>query len=151
MKVVLLKTVKGVGAEGDAVNVADGHAINFLLPQKVAVKATPEALEKAEKIRAERIAHKEEIMANAKKYADKIKGASIKFKKKTTDGTKLFGAINEKDIIDAVEVELKIALEKKQVKVPKHIKEIGKYEVEIHLAEDIYANLKIEIEAETDK
>lgn len=148
MKVVLLKKIKKLGNEGDIINVADGYAINFLIPQGQAVKATEHAVQAAETIKANRIAHKEEITKNAKKYADKISSAIIKFKRKVSSGDKLFGAISEKDIIDAIEKDLKIALEKKQIKMAHHIKTTGKHEVEIHLAEKINAKITIEIEAE---
>ena len=149
MKVVLLDNVKKIGMKGDIVNIADGYAMNFLLPQKLAEKATDKAVKKAESVRAERIAHKEEIIKNAQKYADKLAKTTLTFKRKVADdGEKLFGGVSEKDIINELEKIAKIAIDKKQVKLAHHLKTLGGHEVNIHLADKIDAKVSIKIEAE---
>lgn len=149
MKIVLVQSVKNLGEKGDIVELADGYAHNFILPKKIGKKATPDVLKWAEGIIAERVAQKEEIAAKAKEFVEKIKKTTLKFKRKTTkNGKKLFGAVSEKDIAEELEKTVKIHLEKKQIKMKHHIKEIGISEVEIHLSEDINTVVKVEVEAE---
>ena len=149
MKVVLLDNVKKIGMKGDVANVADGFALNFLFPQKLAEKATGQATKRAEAVRAERIAHKKEIMEDAKKYAEKVAKTTLLFKRKVAeDGEKLFGGVSEKDIVEALEKEAKISIDKKQVKLAHHLKILGGHEVDIHLAEDMNVKISVQIEAE---
>lgn len=147
MKVVLLKKVPKIGEEGDAVDVADGYALNFLLPQKLAEKANPANLARAEKIRSERVAKREEILKDAKKFADKLTGITLKFKRKVAKN-KLFGGVSEKDIVEALAQEAKMTVDRKQVKMAHHLKELGAHEVEVHLAENFNVKVKVEIIAE---
>lgn len=149
MKIVLVQTVKNLGEKGDIVELANGYAHNFILPKKLGKIATPENLKWAENIIAERVAKKEEIAKKAKEYAEKISKIVLKFTRKTTkDGKKLFGAVSEKDIAEELEKTAKVQLDKKQIKIKHHIKEVGEFEVEIHLSEDVNTKVKVIIEPE---
>jgi large subunit ribosomal protein L9 len=149
MQVVLKTKIPGLGEMGDVIAVAPGYAQNFLIPQKKAVLANKGNVAWAEKLQAERIAKKQEIIKNAQKYADDLAKLKLVFSRKTTaDGHKLFGAVAEKDLIAKIEKEAKIHLEKKQIEMKHHLKETGEYTIKIHLAEDIYTDVKVVIEPE---
>ena len=144
-----MKKVKDLGEVGDIKEVADGFAINFLLPRSLAKKANKETLKWAENMQKERIAKKAEINKKAKEIADKLKKTTLSFVRKTTkkDGDKLFGAVVEKDIIEELKDKEKIELEKKQITM-KHFKETGQFEAELHLSEEVNVKIKIQITAE---
>ena len=147
MKVILKKRVKNLGEAGDLVEVSSGFFMNFLAPQSLAVKASSGNLKWAEKMRSDRVARREEIIKNAREFADKISQSKLVFEMKVAEGGKLFGAVSEKDISEKLKNDLKISLDKKQIRLKKHLKEIGNFSVEIHLADEISTDLKIEIVA----
>jgi len=147
MKVVLTQRVVNLGEIGDVVAVSDGYFTNFLARKNLAKPADAANLKWAEARRANRVARREEILKNAEKYAAKIAKAKLTFEVKVSENGKLFGAIGEKDILEKLENDLKISLEKKQIRLKNHFKKIGEFSVEIHLAENISENLKIEIVA----
>ena len=147
MKVILTQKVPNLGQEYDVVNVKPGYARNFLLPKSLATIATPAQIKRAEKVKAERVKQLEEIIKNAGKIADQLKGVTLKFKKKTK-GEKLYGSIAEKDIIEALKKVQKVEISKEMIKMKEHFKTVGDHKVKIHLAEKVDAEIKVVIEAE---
>jgi len=146
MNLVLQKDVKNLGFAGDVVSVAVGYARNFLIPKGFAIEATPTEIERAEKIRAERIAKREEIAKNAEKIAEKLKNIVVKIARKVSGGTKLFGGVSESDIADALKDQAKIELDKSHIHLKNgHLKTLGEHSVDIHLHGDTHATVVIEI------
>ena len=143
MKVILSTDVKGVGRKGELKNVADGYAINALFPKKLAVPATPEAILKLDRDEEKKKLDEVKKVAIEKELAKKISGMTITLVRKAEKG-KLFGAIHEGDIIQALEKE-NIIVDKKQIVLEKHIKEAGTYQVEMHFAFGGKASLTVVI------
>lgn len=141
MKVILLADVKNVGKKGEVVNASDGYARNFLFPRKLAQEATTENLhilnQKKENERRKKVAETEEAQA----LADKLKGKEIKITAKSGEHGRLFGAITNKDIADAIKSQFNIDIEKKKVAVDT-IKQIGVYDVEVKLYAEISTKMK---------
>jgi large subunit ribosomal protein L9 len=125
MKLVLLKDVKNMGRAGTAVDVADGHAINFLIPRKLAILATTAALKQAEAITAQ---HVEMKNVQAKLIAERLatlSEGSVTILKKVNEKGHLYDAVGAMEIAQATELPLDaIALEKP-------IKEVGTYDVPV--------------------
>jgi large subunit ribosomal protein L9 len=141
MKVILLADVKSVGKKGEVINASDGYARNFLFPRKLAQEATDENLhilnQKKENERRKKVAETEEAQA----LADKLKGKEVKIAVKTGDHGRLFGAITNKDIAEAIKSQFNIDIDKKKVAVDT-IKQIGVYDVEVKLYAEISTKMK---------
>lgn len=148
MKVIFLKDVAGVARINDIKEVAGGYAYNFLFPQKLAKAATPESIKQAEEAKANAVAHKDELKENAKEIGKKLDGMKLVFKAKTAEGGHLYGAIAEKDLIEKIEKEGKVELAKKNIKMEKHIKELGEHEVEIKISDEVSVKVKVVVEEE---
>lgn len=111
MQLILTKNVPKLGHEYDIINVKAGFARNFLLPQRKAIIATPGEIARTEQMRADRLKKLEEVLANAKELADKLKKVTLTFKKKVR-GEKLYGSIGPKDIVDALAESEKVEVKK---------------------------------------
>lgn len=144
MQVVLNKDVKKLGYRGDLVKVKSGYFRNFLSPEGLAAMATP-ALLKLHQVRKEKmVMQKEELLAKAREAISKLKGLTVTIKAKVSDKGKLYGAITEKDVIDAVEAATKIKLEKDFLKM-EHFKAVGEYSAVIHLGEGLEEKITVVI------
>ncbi len=146
MKVVLIKDVEKLGKEGDVVEVKPGYARNYLFPKKLAVDATPANLKLAEKKRKQRLKREREKIEHMKSLAEKLSGMKLTFYKKAGEKNRLFGSVTSKDIVEALQNTYNIELDKKSIHLEHPIKELGSFEVEVHLYEDI--NTKIEVVVE---
>lgn len=148
MKVIFTQDVAGTARKNDVKEVSVGYASNFLLPKGLAKIATSKAIKDAEALKANAVAKKEELKANAKEIGAKLNGLKLVFKAKVGENGHLYGAIAEKDIMEKVEKEAKVELAKKNVKMAKHIKELGDYEVEIKISESVSVKIKVTVEEE---
>lgn len=148
MQVILLENIAKLGDLGDKVDVKSGYGRNFLIPQKKAVPATAENLEQFEARRAEL-----EIIANGKLgeatvRAGSINELAISITAKAGEEGKLFGSITVRDICEAVGVQ-GIELEKSEVRMPGGpIRELGEFDINIHLHPEVDAVLKLSVVAE---
>ena len=99
MKVILLEDVKTLGKKGEIVNVNDGYARNFIIPQKKGIEATPQNLNnlKLQKANDEKIA--KEKLEEAKKFAEELSKLTVVVKIKGGEGGKVFGSVSSKGII----------------------------------------------------
>jgi large subunit ribosomal protein L9 len=147
MKVILKTRIPNLGFEWDIVNVKDGYARNYLLPKKLADLATPKLIKLAEKRMEERVKQMEELVLSAKETAEKLGKIELLFTKKAR-GTKLYGSISEKDIVESLKKEHKLEIDKDSVRLKESLKELGDHKVSIHLAEGVEASIKVTIEAE---
>jgi large subunit ribosomal protein L9 len=145
MKVILEKRVEKLGLPGEVVNVADGYARNFLIPNKCAVPATKNNID-----RVQRVVKKLELeyikeVDEAKKVAAQIEKLSVTVKMPAGENDRLYGAVTAHQIVDAM-AEKGITLEKKKVHLPEHIKDLGEHQVEIKVHPDVTAKLKLLVE-----
>jgi len=148
MKVILEKDVKNVGKAGAVVEVSDGYARNFLLPQKLAKIATTASVNAARVAEAAE-KHKKKVEAdNAKEAAKELNGKEIRIKAKCGDGNRLFGAITSKEIAAAATEQLGSKFEKKNVEMDGNIKELGTYDVVVRLYAGTTTTIKVTVEAE---
>jgi len=148
MKVILLEKIRNLGALGDTVNVKNGYARNFLIPQGKAVPATPGNLKDFEQRRAELEKAASEKLSDAEKRALSLKDVTITLKRQALDEGRLYGSISVRDIVESL-AEKNIAVEKREVNFPQGpIHEVGEFEVEILLHGDVKAVIKVIVEAE---
>lgn len=147
MKVILIKDVKGVGRAHAEVVAADGYALNYLIPKKLAVAATPQAKQEAElrrKQATERGALDTALLAqNIASLAE----ARIVLKMKANEKGHLYDAVGADDIAKAVQEQARITLPAENIKLEKPIKELGIFDVPVSAGET-FGKFSITIEAE---
>ena len=145
MKVILLQDVKGQGKKGQLLEVSDGYARNFMLPRKLAVEATADALNTKnmnDKATAERIAREK---AEALATANKLRAMTLTVTAKGGGAGRLFGAVTNAEIAVALE-KAGIKLDKRKIVVNETIKNVGTYTVTCKLGYEISAPLTVKIE-----
>ena len=148
MKVILLQDVKGKGKKGQMIEVSDGYARNFMLPRKVAIEATADAVNTMrmnDKATAERIAREK---AEALDTSKKLRELTVVVKAKGGGAGRLFGSITNQEIADALKASAGIALDKRKIVIFDPIKTVGTYTVTCKLGYEITAPLTVKIEEE---
>lgn len=147
MKVFLLKDVEKVGCAGELIKVNDGFAMNFLFPRKLAVEITP-LNEKAYLNRIKIVEKRQEVVASkTSMLAEKIKEITLTIKRKMHDGDKLYGALTEAEVIDALK-EHGVSVSKSQIIFEKSIKAKGNYPVTIKLSSQLQPQVTVKVVAE---
>lgn len=147
MKVILIKDVKAQGKVGDVVDVSDGYARNYLLPNGLAKPATSAALNsikisKEAEVRRKKIEHDEAV-----ELCKKLAGMTVTVKIKTGANGKLFGSLNTGAISDALKSQ-GIELDKKKIVLPEPIKALGRYTVTVKPFAEVSGKLSVSVEAE---
>ena len=145
MKVILLQDVKGKGKKGQMIEVSDGYARNFMLPKKMAIEATADAINTKnmnDKATAERIAKEK---AAALELSNKLRGMTLTVMAKGGGAGRLFGAVTNAEIASALEKQ-GIKLDKRKIVLAENIKNVGTYTVTCKLGYEITAPLTVKIE-----
>ena len=143
MKVILTQDVKGQGKKDQIIEVSDGYARNFLLPKKLAIMADAKALNEAKNKEASKN-HKIAVeTAEAKNIAEKLESILVKIVSKSGADGKLYGAVTNKDVADALEAQHKIVIDKKKISIPTPIKAYGKYELDVKLYTDVTGKINL--------
>ena len=145
MKVILLQDVKGKGKKGQMIEVSDGYARNYMLPRKIAMEATTDAVNTMrmnDKATAERIAREK---AEALATANKLREMTVVVKAKGGGQGRLFGAVTNAEIAAALE-KTGIKLDKRKIVIADPIKSVGTYTVTCKLGYEITAKLTVKIE-----
>jgi len=145
MKVILLQDVKGKGKKGQILEVSDGYARNFMLPKKMAIEATADAINTVkmnDKATQERIAReKAEALATSKK----LREMTVIVKAKGGGAGRLFGSVTNAEIADAL-AKQGIKLDKRKIVLGETIKSVGTYTATCKLGYEITAPLTVKIE-----
>lgn len=146
MKVILNQAVPKLGKEGQVVTVANGYARNFLFPRKLAIladKTQVAALEKRKERAAGKVA---ETKANAVTLSEKLNGQTIRIAGKVgNDATKLFGAITNAQVGDAIKEAFGIEVDKKHIALVHPIKRLGSHAVRVDLHPEVEANITVDV------
>ncbi|MBM7624329.1 50S ribosomal protein L9 [Sporohalobacter salinus] len=145
MKVILKEDVKNIGQKNEVVEVADGHARNYLLPKGLAVKATDSQLSKLKQKKQARKRKKQQELNEAQKKADKLEDKVFEVSVKAGETGKLFGSVTTNDIADVIEDETGVKIDKRKVELDDNIKTLGTKKVTINLHKDVTAMVKIKV------
>ena len=146
MKVILLQDVKGKGKKGQMLEVSDGYARNYMLPRKIAVEATADAVNTMrmnDKAAAEKAAKER---AEAVEVSKKLREMTLVVMAKGGGGGRLFGSVTSQEIADALKAQSGIALDKRKIVIADPIKSIGTYTVQCKLGYEITAPLSVKIQ-----
>lgn len=144
MKVVLKTDVEKLGQAGDVKDVARGFARNHLFPRGLAVEATPAALRWVEQGKERRERARENTLAAAKALAGKLADVNLSFSRRVGENGKLFGSVGKTDIAKSLKAS-GYDVDKSAVMLESTVKEIGDTEVEIRLAPDAVAKIKVSV------
>jgi large subunit ribosomal protein L9 len=142
MKVLLIKDVYKLGHAGDIKRVADGYARNFLIPQRMAVLATPGAQRMAESIRTKANARRTVLNEEMAKVAESLKDLTLQFSSKAGDTGKLYGSITTEMIAEAVKEKTGQPIDRRQI-VAQPIRNLGEHIARIHLTVDLTPEIKV--------
>ena len=146
MKVILLQDVRGKGKKGQMLEVSDGYARNYMLPRKIAIEATADAMNTMrmnDKATQERIAKEK---AEAMEVSKKLREMTIVVNAKGGGNGRLFGSVTNQEIADALKAKTGIALDKRKIVITDAIKNVGTYTVTCKLGYEITAPLTVKIE-----
>ena len=146
MKVILLQDVKGKGKKGQLLEVSDGYARNFMLPKKLAMEATPDAINTMrmnDKAAAEKAARER---AEALEISKKLRELTVIVTAKGGGNGRLFGAVTTQEIAAALEKQSGIKQDKRKIVLNENIKNVGTYTATCKLGYEITAPLTVKIE-----
>ena len=137
MKVILQQDVKGQGKKGQMIEVAEGYARNFLLPRKLAVLATADAMNTMRLQEKAKRAEEARLRAEAVETAEKLKNAPVKIAARAGANGKLFGAVTSKEVSDALQAQHGIELGKQKIVMDEPIKAYGSYQLKAKLGFEV--------------
>ena len=146
MKVILMQDVKGKGKKGQMIEVSDGYARNYMLPRKIAVEATADAVNTMrmnDKAAAEKAAKER---AEAMEISKKLRDMTLVVTAKGGGAGRLFGSVTNAEIADALAKKTGIKLDKRKIVISDPIKSVGTYTVNCKLGYEITAPLTVKIE-----
>lgn len=149
MKVILLSDVYKHGVAGEVVDVADGFARNWLIPKKLATKASPEALKKHEEMREASATRKAALEGRLNDLARQIDGVELLFGRRASPTGKLFGSVTTSEIADALNDKTGIDINRRRISQTQ-LREVGIHDVPVRLGTEISPILKVQIVREED-
>lgn len=147
MEVILREDVEKVGARGAVVKVADGYARNYLLPKRLAVRATDSNKKIVEQEREAYVRREAKDVSESEDLAKLLGGVTLTFRHKVGENNHLFGSVTAKDIADALEAQ-KFHIERRKVQLEEPIRTVGEHEVTVRLHRDVTTHIKVVVEPE---
>lgn len=148
MKVLLKHDVSKLGKAGQVKNVADGYARNYLLPQGLAVLATPGAMKQADVLAKAEQMRQAKLAADASAVAEGIKQVTLTFTARSGEGGKLYGSITTQQIADELKRSAGIEVDKRKLELREPIRTLGTHKVAVHLATELVPELTVNVVAE---
>ncbi|MBQ8431868.1 MAG: 50S ribosomal protein L9 [Clostridia bacterium] len=143
MKVILLADVKGQGKKNDVIEVSDGYGKNFLIPRKLAKPADAQSLNDVKVKEAARLYRIETEKKEALALAETLKGILVKIPASSGADGRLYGSVTTKDIVEKLQADHKIVLDKRKLVLSDPIKAYGKYEVEVKLYTEVSGKINV--------
>jgi|WetSurMetagenome_2_1015567.scaffolds.fasta_scaffold667302_2 large subunit ribosomal protein L9 len=148
MNILLIKDVKGLGRKGEVKNASDGYARNFLLPQKLALKATGDVVAKAAADAALADAKRAALTVELRKQAKELKNAKLTFTRKVGERGEIFGSVSDTDVEAALRAQ---GFTHGAVELKHHLKTVGTHTVRVNFGEGISTELDVVVVGEEAK
>lgn len=145
MKIILKQNMEKIGQIGNVVEVSDGFARNFLIPQGKAISFTAGNFKQIEYLKKREVEQTEGELKEVKELAVKINNISLEIKVKAGEEGKLFGSVTSKDIVEALLKEHGIELDKKKLNLKESLKKLGVHIVPINLYKDVTPQIKVNL------
>ncbi|HPJ48922.1 MAG TPA: 50S ribosomal protein L9 [Synergistales bacterium] len=146
MKVILLTDIPKLGKKGDLIDVAEGYGRNYLVPRKMAEEATREKLEewnqrqRTKEVRARR--EEEE----ARNHRALLQGKQVVLRATAGEKGKLFGSVTAAQVAESIQERYKMPVDKKDIKLPSPVKELGSYNFSVRLYQGVEAEMILQVE-----
>jgi large subunit ribosomal protein L9 len=150
MKVVFLKDVARVAKAGEIKEVANGYGRNFLIPQELAMLASPQAISLAEAQRRVKGRQQAESEAELLELARELEGKEITIEARVGAQEHLYGSITNADIAAELESSAGLVVDKRKIELAEPIRELGSYEVAVRLAKEIVPKIKVTVMAKAE-
>ncbi len=145
MKVILLKELKGRGGEGDVVDVAQGFAVNYLLPQGIAIEATKGELKQLEQRRGNIAKRELARTTDANTIKEALDGKTVRVFVKVGEEGQLFGSVTTAMLSEAILEQIGVTVDRKKIDLGKAIKVAGKHEITVSVYRDIKATIEVNV------
>ena len=145
MKVILQQDVKGQGKKGQMVEVSEGYARNFLLPRKLAIAATTDAINTMNLKEKARRAEEARQKAEAEATVEKLKECQVKLTAKAGNGGRLFGAVTTKEISEGLKAQYGVDIPKQKLVLDDPIKAFGSYQVKAKLGFEVVGTVYVTV------
>ncbi len=143
MKVILLADVKGQGKKNDVIEVSDGYGKNFLIPRKLAKLADAQSLNDVKVKEAAKAYRIETERKEAQELAEKLKALLVKVPASSGADGRLYGSVTTKDIVEQLQAQHGIVMDKRKLVLNDAIKTYGKYEVEVKLYTEVTGTINV--------
>ncbi|MFC1957635.1 50S ribosomal protein L9 [Chloroflexota bacterium] len=150
MKVVFLQNVTRVARAGEIKEVADGYGRNFLIPQKLALPASVEAINNLSSQIAMQARSQAQTEAEFLEMAENLEGREVFLEARIGSKDRLYGSVTAADIAAELESVTGFAVDKRKVEMEESIRQVGSYEVTVRLAKDIAPKIKVTVSGKTD-
>jgi large subunit ribosomal protein L9 len=147
MKVLLMKDVYKLGRAGDVKRVADGFGRNFLLPQGLAVLATPGALKQVDHIRSQALLRRNALNTEMGSVAEQVNGVILFFASKAGETGKLYGSITPQMVADAINQKINTKIDRHSVEM-QPIRTLGEFKARVRLTVDLTPEVKVIVHRE---
>ena len=148
MKVILIQDVDNLGKIGDSVNVKNGYARNFLIPNKLALFANNQNMKSIESMLKQQELKNAKERSNLESLSKVLDKVTLKFELKAGEEGKLFGSVTSQMISDEL-AKQDLSVDKKEIVLDEPIKELGKHKVDINLGENLSASIQIKVNEES--
>ncbi len=148
MEIILLKDIEKLGYKYDTVTVKNGYGRNYLIPQKMAVVANATNIGKRDEIVAKIEAEKEKRIDEFKAMAEQLKDKVIKIGAKAGTSGKIFGSVNNLQLVQAIKEQLDLDIERRSIELVEEVKNLGSYTAIAKLHKTVEATINFEVVAE---
>jgi large subunit ribosomal protein L9 len=148
VKIILTRDVSNLGQAGDVKDVAAGYARNYLIPNGLAIKATPGALKEFERRRTAEARRDEKLTAHAEALAQRLSGVTLVFEAKAGEKGQLYGSITTAEIAEALEREIGETFDRRKQILSEPLRHVGEHVVSVRLAADVVAEVKAVVKPE---
>ncbi|MFC0680370.1 50S ribosomal protein L9 [Lysobacter korlensis] len=146
-KLILTHEVTGLGSAGDVVEVRDGYARNYLIPQGYAVSWSRGGEKQVESIKAARTARELATLEEAQDLKAKLQATKVKLTVKAGAEGRLFGSVRTQDVAEAVQAAGIGSLDKRKIEILTPIKSVGEHEASVRLRDDLVATITLQVVA----
>ena len=146
MKIILTQDVKKLGKKGGIIEVSDGYARNYVLPQKLGVEANSKNLNDLKLQKSNEEKTMQRLLEEAQALAEKIGKQTVVVSMKAGEGGKVFGSVSSKEIAAAIKAQSDLEIDKKKIQLSEPIRSFGVHEAGIKLHPQVTATLRVKVE-----
>jgi large subunit ribosomal protein L9 len=148
MKVILLQELKGRGGEGDVIDVAQGFAVNYLLPRKIAIQATSGNIKQLEHRMHNIKKREDQRLADANALSEALVDKTVTISAKAGEEGRLFGSVTSVMVEEAIHEQLGIEIDRRKIETHGHIKNLGPHTVDVSIYREVKVSLTVNVVAD---